>query len=143
DDSIWQSRSLTMALFSHHKTRVKARRTGSVRPSLEQLEDRQLLSGIPALSSLPAAPNTLYLDFTGRHAQAGGTGFDIDGDSAISDQESAIITEVWKRVAESFSPFNLNVTTVDPGTYPPGSHGLNGVEVVAIGGSSGGIEGGS
>src|SRR5262249_37831715 len=29
-------------------------------------------------------------------------------------------TEIWQCVAEDYAPFNINVTTVDPGSYPDG-----------------------
>ena len=33
----------------------------------------------------------------------------------FSAAEQEVIRSVWARMAEAFSPFNLNVTTVDPG----------------------------
>ena len=80
---------------------------------------------VPELSSFPSATATLFLDFDG---DAGGTwgtytttptpAFDLDGNaSAFTAAESASIQEIWERVAEKYSPFRLNVTTVDPGVY--------------------------
>src|SRR6266567_1387936 len=44
--------------------------------------------------------------------------YDADGDATtFSATEIANITEVYQRVAEKYSPFNINVTTVDPGSY--------------------------
>ena len=41
--------------------------------------------------------------------------YDIDGDpTSFSNQEIANISEIWARVAEKYSPFNIDVTTVDP-----------------------------
>jgi hypothetical protein len=90
------------------------------------------LTSIPQLNSLPGAPVTIYLDFDG-HTETqdwpnsrsdGQSGpvvtpvFDVDNDlTTFSDEELRMIEEVWYRVSEDFSPFNINVTTVDPGTY--------------------------
>jgi hypothetical protein len=77
------------------------------------------------LNSNPTAPAKLYLDFNGDAAAAwrgynvtATPAYDRDGDtSTFSDAEQANIQEIFARVAEKFSPFNVNVTTVDPGTY--------------------------
>lgn len=109
--------------------------------SLESLEDRRLLSlSVPQYSSLPSAPATLYLDFNG-HTEASWGGYqnvqtpayDTNGNpNSFSSQELAAIKEIWSRVAEDYAPFNLNVTTVDPGGWSnPNIPALR----VAIGGS--------
>ena len=84
--------------------------------------------GVPALSSMPGADQTIFLDFDGEvventywnsrndnlpiHAAA----YDIDGDaSRFSGAELNRIEEIFRRVAEDFAPFDVNVTTVDPG----------------------------
>ena len=109
--------------------------SGGLRPA-ELLEMRTLLTNpltaIPKLDSLPGAPVRVYLDFDG-HTETqdwpatrtdNQTGpivtpvFDVDGDqTTFSDTELDMITEVWYRVSEDFMPFNVNVTTIDPGTY--------------------------
>jgi hypothetical protein len=96
---------------------------------MEVLEPREYLSlTVPALSSLPGADHTIYLDFDG-HVTEGtdwnhywsnpsiqSPAFDIGGDvTSLSDTEVARIENVWKRVSEDFIPFEVNVTTVDPG----------------------------
>ena len=80
----------------------------------------------PAYSSRPGAPATLFLDMDGLDYQdednlwAGATpgsvpAYDIDADiTTFSAQELENIRQVWTRVAEAYSPFNVNVTTVDP-----------------------------
>ena len=81
------------------------------------------LSSIPALSSRPSAVAKLFLDFDGDvtsrwGAYAPGTtpAYDGDGDpTTFTSTELALIEDVWERVAEKYSPFNLDVTTVDPG----------------------------
>jgi hypothetical protein len=94
---------------------------------VEALERRICLT-VPAFSSLPGADHTIYLDFEGETVT--GTSwnsyynqttltaqpFDIDGNPAsFSATELARIEEAWKRTAEDFRPFEINVTTVDPG----------------------------
>jgi hypothetical protein len=82
---------------------------------------------VPAFSSLPGADHTIYLDFDGHTIE--GTNwnsyynqttlvapeYNTDGVLGFSPTELAHIEEVWKRVSEDFRPFNVNVTTVDPG----------------------------
>jgi hypothetical protein len=83
------------------------------------------LSSIPTLDSNPAATTKLYLDFDGDAPSTWGSysvpatpAYDTDGDpTTFSDAELANIQQIWARVAEKYSPFNLNVTTVDPGTF--------------------------
>jgi len=117
-----------------------ARRAPRTRPTLERLEDRTVPSGlaVPALNSLPGARASLWLDFTSLPTQNWGSYqnvttpvFDLDGDpTSFSPQELAVITEVWQRVAEIYSPFDINVTTVQPADL---SHGKT--QIVAVGGS--------
>ncbi len=91
-------------------------------PYLEQLEDRWV-PVMPAYSSLPGAPVTLYLDFDGHYQATWGSyrnlrtqAFDSNGNAAgLSGAEMSAVREIWLRVAEDFAPFNLNVTTVEPG----------------------------
>lgn len=81
------------------------------------------LSSIPALSSLPGAFAKIYLDFNGDTTTNWGTyhpnttpAFDTDGDaSTFSSSELSAINEIWSRIAEKYSPFNVDVTTIDPG----------------------------
>jgi fibronectin type 3 domain-containing protein len=95
------------------------------------------LSSIPLLSSLPGAVASLYLDFDGDLAAAWGgytnittPAFDQDGDATtFSDSELSTIQSIWQQVSEDYSPFNINVTTVEPTSF------ANGVaERIAIGG---------
>src|SRR5262249_6432351 len=94
---------------------------------LDELGRRTLLtvyalSSIPALSSLPGAKASIYLDFVGDYVSSWGSysnittpAFDQDGNpTTFSDGELASITNIWGRVAEDYAPFNLNVTTVPP-----------------------------
>jgi hypothetical protein len=88
------------------------------------------LTSLPALSSLPGAAKTIYLNFTGDFVASWDNGtytnitippFDMDGDTTtFSDTELADITTIWNYVAERFAPFNINVTTVPPASFDPG-----------------------
>jgi Abnormal spindle-like microcephaly-assoc'd, ASPM-SPD-2-Hydin/Metallo-peptidase family M12B Reprolysin-like len=87
------------------------------------------ISALPQLSSHSAARVKLYLDFNGNFETAWGSYsnvttrvFDRDGDATtFSDSEISTIREIWARVAEDFSPFNIDVTTVDPGNFANGN----------------------
>jgi len=81
------------------------------------------------LHSNPPANHTIYLDFDG-HITEGTTwnsnygvptidspAYDPSGDGAsFNTSELERIQRIWQRVAEDFAPFNVNVTTEDPGT---------------------------
>ena len=93
---------------------------------------------LPLLSSRPGATAKLFLDFNGHFESSWGGDtnvstpvFDRDNNlTTFTDGELAAIYEIWARVAEDYAPFNINVTTVDPG------HQANQVvAVVAIGGN--------
>jgi len=101
----------------------------------------------PVLTSFPNAAATVYLDFNGHHEDQWGSYqdvdtpvFDIDGNPwSFGAAEVARIEEIWRRVAEDFAPFNVNVTTVEPLVLAAGadSSAANGTALrVAIGGSS-------
>lgn len=82
-----------------------------------------------ALHSRPGASRVIYIDFNGELISGtawnsyynGGAdlvapAFDIDGAPAsFSDSELAIIQSVWLRVAEDYAPFDVDITTTDPG----------------------------
>lgn len=102
------------------------------------------------LQSLPGANHTIYLDFDG-HTTTGTTWnssygvptivsppYDLDGNTANwSQTELDRIQRVWQIVAEDFSPFAVNVTTLDPGVDALSKSGTNdttwGVRVVITG----------
>ena len=80
------------------------------------------------LHSLPGANHTIYLDFDG-HVTEGtpwnnsygidsivSPAYDADGDpSTFNTTELERIQRIWQRVAEDFAPFQVNVTTEEPG----------------------------
>jgi hypothetical protein len=82
---------------------------------------------VAALNSKPTSSRTLFLDFDGHvstDAAWSAVGapltntsapFDVDGIPGFSAHEQAIIFEVWQRVSEDYLPFDVNVTTIDPG----------------------------
>ena len=81
------------------------------------------------LHSRPGAQRTIYLDFNGQDVS--GTawndgpdpirsgsypGMSVDADrSTFTDGERDIVQDVWQRVAEDYAPFEVDVTTQDPG----------------------------
>ena len=83
------------------------------------------LKAVPVLNSRPGASMKLFLDFNGHQAIPDWLpmlpvpetpAFDRDDrPDSFTAQELSYIQEIWTRVAEKFSPFNINVTTVDPG----------------------------
>jgi hypothetical protein len=86
------------------------------------------LSEIPALDSRPGAPINLYLNFVGDTTptwsdRTPGTtpAYDTDGDAnSFSENEITDIRDIFSRVSDKFSPFNLNVTTTRPGNLAHG-----------------------
>ncbi|MBX9680343.1 MAG: fibronectin type III domain-containing protein [Gemmataceae bacterium] len=87
------------------------------------------LTSIPALNSNAGAAASLYLDFDGFFEAAWGSFsnittpvYDSDNDpTTFNDSEIAAIKEIWQRVSEKFSPFNINVTTVLPTSFANGT----------------------
>ena len=86
-------------------------------------------ASVPALESRPGAEKTIFLDFDG-HTTQGTTWnsqnnvssivsppYDLDGTpGSFNATELNRINRVWQIVAEDFSPFDINVTTIDPGS---------------------------
>jgi Metallo-peptidase family M12 len=77
-----------------------------------------------ALNSRPTASRVIYLDFNGHvtNDRSWGTStivsseFDLDGTpGTFTTAERAAIFEIWQRVTEDYLPFDVNVTTADPG----------------------------
>lgn len=100
------------------------------------------------LHSRPGAKRVIYLDFDGHITPAGtlwggrivSPAYDIDGNAAsFSGAERGAIQNIWRQVAEDFAPFDIDVTTEEPGANSLGYSGpldnVWGVRVV-IGGSS-------
>ena len=81
-----------------------------------------------ALHSKPGSAHTIYIDFDG--ALVSGTawnaeanvvakfhdGWTLDGDlTTFSEIERTAIQSIWQRVSEDYAPFDVDVTTADPG----------------------------
>jgi len=105
------------------------------------------------LHSRPAATKRIYLDFNGHTTsgtawKGGGTivtpAYTVDGDPAFSTTELQNIQDVWARVVEDFSPFDVDVTTEEPSLEDlrntGGSDTRWGIRVV-IGRNTGGLGG--
>ena len=85
------------------------------------------LSETFTLNSRAGSRRVIYLDFNGH--QTSGTAWNAssgvdpiispaytrDSDPAFSDTELEYIQKMWRQVAEDFAPFDVNVTTQDPG----------------------------
>lgn len=86
------------------------------------------LSQTFTLQSKPGSSRTIFLDFDG-HTVSGTqwntqfgvasgfhVGYSLDGDyGTFTDEERRFVQDVWQRVAEDYAPFDVNVTTQDPG----------------------------
>ena len=83
------------------------------------------------LHSKPGATRTVYLDMDG-HVVTGTAWngpnanplymrpYDTDGDeTSFSQAEIDDIAEVWKRVAEDYAPYDIDVTTEEPAAFGP------------------------
>jgi len=80
------------------------------------------------LHSRPGAPNVVFIDFDG-HTISGtawngaessydALPYDLDGTpSTFNTTERGRIVDIWHRVSEDLAPFDIDVTTEDPGTY--------------------------
>jgi hypothetical protein len=83
---------------------------------------------VPALHSLPGAATKIFLDFDGHYEDQWGStnhidivGFNLEGAcNQFSQRELDVIKDVWRAVAEDFVPFDIDVTTVDPGSFDDG-----------------------
>ncbi len=82
------------------------------------------------LHSQPGSSKVIYLDFTG-HAITGtawnssattlnAVPYDLDGaPGSFNATEQANIAEIWRRIAEDYAPFTVDVTTEEPARFGP------------------------
>jgi PKD repeat protein len=80
-----------------------------------------------ALHSRPSSPRKIYLDFNGHEISPAnawrsyfGSGvaapFNLDNDpNSFSAAEQDVIQNIWLRISEDYAPFDVDVTTEDPG----------------------------
>lgn len=116
------------------KTPARHRERTTRNLTFQPLESRTLMATIPALSSLPGATRSLYLDFDGdfqttwtrtdsnqtyNNVNAGQ--FDLDNTLGFSNAEASAMQKIWETVAEDYAPFNINVTTVVPPSFANGA----------------------
>lgn len=95
--------------------------------AFEPCEPRVLLASldeVPNLHGLPGATAKLFLDFNGDGPFNNWLGTDVPATPAFSldsdkqnfsTAELSAINDIWERVSEKYSPFNIDVTTQDPG----------------------------
>ena len=87
--------------------------------------DSTYSSSVPVFQSNPGAADTLFLDFNGHSAtDTWGTytvsAFDLSGNAGEwTPGERKAIENMWRIVADAYSPFNINVTTSYAGSYSP------------------------
>lgn len=82
----------------------------------EFVADAAAIPGSPAGGSRPGAPVTIYLDFGGETLT--GTNWNVEAEMGTIDFAPATgvnEAQIWAAVAEDYAPFNVNVTTTDPG----------------------------
>ncbi|GAB6141500.1 Ig-like domain-containing protein [Methylosoma difficile] len=83
-----------------------------------------------AFHSRPNSKNVLYLDFNGDNITGSAWNstvntyyaapFDIDGiPTDFNSDERTRIAEIWHRIAEDFSAFDIDVTTEEPASFGP------------------------
>ena len=97
-------------------------------PRVSALGAAALPANVFDLNSRPLSSRVIHLDFNGHSATDpawSGVGFpgvidsapfDVDGaPGSFSAVEQGLIFEVWQRVAEDYRPFDVNITTRDPG----------------------------
>jgi hypothetical protein len=115
------------------------------------------MSGVPIHHSLLGAVRVIYLNFVGMNVT--GTAwnsiarplfkakpYNKDGVAGLSADEKNEISLIWRRLAEDFSPFVVDVTTERPATFTSTtgtilmteSYDADGIELPA-GASAGGI----
>ncbi len=122
DPELWVGRTGQLLFVDESLARADAAASSAVAP----VEAQYPLSGTFALHSRPGAPRVVFLDFDGYDATGSGwdhggnpmvaAAYDADGDpTTFSDTERATIQDIWRRIAEDYAVFDIDVTTEDPG----------------------------
>lgn len=118
-DELWVGRTGQLLFVDDHLA------SPGTAPESAPLADAPLAETF-LLHSRPGADRVVFLDFDGHDST--GTAWDSstsesiaepysqDSDaSTFNDDERATIQSIWKRVSEDFAPFDVDVTTEDPG----------------------------
>jgi hypothetical protein len=77
-------------------------------------------AGVPELSSRAGAAYTLYIDFAGFNYNGTWSSYTPGstqaylGATSYTAAQQATIKNLWARISEAYSAFNVNVTTIDP-----------------------------
>jgi hypothetical protein len=107
--------------------------SSSMQATSSQAPDDVLLADALSLSSRPSASRKIYLNFLGGtvsgtawNSQVGtftNPAYDRDGDpTTFSDAERRDIVAIWRAVAEDYSPFDVDVTTIRPLSFAGNLH---------------------
>ncbi|WP_295893558.1 PKD domain-containing protein [uncultured Vibrio sp.] len=122
DPSIWIDRSGRMLIIETKPVYSESPEEGA-EVSQGAFPDSQTF----LLHSRPGSDRVIYLDFTGDsnitntawnqdYGNFNATPFDLDGSpNTFSSSEHTAIQRVWQMVAEDYAPFDVDVTTQDPG----------------------------
>ncbi len=80
----------------------------------EEILEAQKTMAIPQHESMPGAAGVLYLDFDGEVSKSEWNGGNTINAAALNwaTQNPQNITNAWKMVAEDYSPYQVNVTTI-------------------------------
>ena len=124
DDTAWVARNGSLFYVDPTAHRVQAgaaTATGANITTAMALPADQTFK----LHSLPGSTHKIFLDMDG--ASTSGTGWNYNGlpagsvagvnggGSTFTDTQDAWIQEVWRQVSEDYAPFDIDVTTEDPG----------------------------
>lgn len=115
-------------LFVDDSERLLYVRPAAPPASRNRVQDAEAVATLAdsfGLHSRPGAQRTIYLDFDG-HQLPDGTAWAPQGyfappynaegsGSTFTAHELAVVQSVWARVAEDYAPFDVDVTTEDPG----------------------------
>ncbi len=97
-------------------------------PAVSEAAPQSVLDDAFLLHSKPGAPNTVFIDFDGHSFSNTGWGsgtfdaraYSTDSDfTTFSNTERAKIVDIWHRVSEDLAPFDIDVTTQQPGSFGP------------------------
>ena len=100
--------------------------SGSGSYVLRMLADSNYSATVPVFDSRSGAADTLYLDFDGHSATDDWNNqqpyvinpFDISGSGTeFTPAEKLLMKNVWRIIGEDFSPFNINISTLNPGSF--------------------------